>query len=356
MWWQKSQEKQKRQWVATVAPREMMSFYIMMLLILGVSQCFYVAGFSTPSSSFSGTFRREIGQKHHMVVKQMDALTETEKSRSSISPVTEAVNNGETEEKIKAATELMKEYGEGSLGGPFIQRVSELLLFLSEYDHTVVPKRYAPNPTLGNWVNKQRQQYRLRKQTGKSTLTPKRIHVLDAVGFEWTPNPGGAAHERSDQVWIANWELLKQFKERHGHCRVPSSTKLGRWTVLQRMNYKSQLQSEQGSTSGSRLTKQRIDMLNSLEFEWSSKWDDIWNKRISQLIEFRDIHGHCVVPIHYRENLQLANWVSTQRKNYRRRAKGKKCALTEDRIRQLDELGFVWNYWENEMHKWGDDD
>ena len=46
------------------------------------------------------------------------------------------------------------------IGIAFAQKLNELEEFQRENGHCLVPKRYSINPSLGNWVNKQRQNYR----------------------------------------------------------------------------------------------------------------------------------------------------------------------------------------------------
>lgn len=46
------------------------------------------------------------------------------------------------------------------LGQAFSQKMIELEGYQRVHENCLVPKRYAPNPSLGNWVNKQRQHYR----------------------------------------------------------------------------------------------------------------------------------------------------------------------------------------------------
>ena len=55
-----------------------------------------------------------------------------------------------------------------------------------------------------------------------------------------------------------NIKLIKEFNKEHGHDHPPlKKNSLGRWTVRQRENYKK-----------SNLTKERIEILNSISFEW----------------------------------------------------------------------------------------
>ena len=49
---------------------------------------------------------------------------------------------------------------ENSSAGGWMERVGQIIDYKQANGHTRVPKRYKENPALGNWVNKQRQQYR----------------------------------------------------------------------------------------------------------------------------------------------------------------------------------------------------
>lgn len=54
-----------------------------------------------------------------------------------------------------------------------------LLLYREENGHSNVPKRYAANPSLGLWVQRQRLKYK------KNQLEKLRIDKLNAIGFAW---------------------------------------------------------------------------------------------------------------------------------------------------------------------------
>lgn len=128
------------------------------------------------------------------------------------------------------------------------------------------------------------------------------------------------------------YNQLSQFHAINGHCRVPSTSPLGQWAVRQRFLYRQ---------AKSSLTNERINLLNRLDFPWTTRSEQLWNKRINELREFKEQNGHCLVPRSYANNPQLSAWVATQRKNYKRRK------LTTDRIQELEEMGFVWDYWDH---------
>ena len=52
--------------------------------------------------------------------------------------------------------------------------------------------------------------------------------------------------------------------------------------------------------------------------------------------------GNCLVPIGYKDNVQLSNWVSTQRQEYKLRKDGRSSRLTAEKIKKLEDIGFVW--------------
>ena len=150
---------------------------------------------------------------------------------------------------------------------------------------------------------------------------------------------------------------LREFHSSHGHCDVPSTMKqLKQWTVRQRYLHRSDSQF---------LSHERIKLLNSLDFRWGTRSETLWSERTADLRAFRVRHGHVMVPRNYSrfadaEDAEgrarceaLSSWVSTQRKNYMRKQKGLKSPLTDERIRELEGMGFVWSYWD---YKFSEDD
>ena len=80
-----------------------------------------------------------------------------------------------------------------------------------------------------------------------------------------------------------------------------------------------------------------------------------WDDRYSQLLEYKAEHKNCLVPSVYPKNKALGAWVHTQRTQYRLRSEGKHSFLTEERIKLLDEVGFVWspqgNSWDDRYNQ-----
>jgi flagellar biosynthesis GTPase FlhF len=67
-----------------------------------------------------------------------------------------------------------------------------------------------------------------------------------------------------------------------------------------------------------------------------------WEDRLSELADYRKIHGHCNVPRNYSENTKLANGVLTQRKQYKLQQEGKTSHMATSRIQEFENLGFEW--------------
>jgi len=136
------------------------------------------------------------------------------------------------------------------------ERYSDLLDYYHIHGHFNVP--YKQNPSLFQWVKRQRHQYKLRQQGHHSNLTAERIEMLRKVGFVWD------SHRAS---WEEKFEELKEFKANNGHCFVPclynGSTKLSTWIKRQRRQYRNFI-SKQSST----LDEERIRRMEDLGFAW----------------------------------------------------------------------------------------
>jgi hypothetical protein len=137
--------------------------------------------------------------------------------------------------------------------------------------------------------------------------------------------------------WADQFNKLAEFKSDNGHCHVSASCfwdpELGKWICNQRERYRKGL-----------LSKKRAQRLKKLGFQFD-RHNDRWESRYCELIEFREVHGHCNVPDSWPENLKLARWVMTQRQMYR---KGK---LSQDRILKLEAIGFIWC---RQEHEWNE--
>lgn len=69
---------------------------------------------------------------------------------------------------------------------------------------------------------------------------------------------------------------------------------------------------------------------------------DKWLKRYDELVEFQKKNKHCLVPHDFSANIELARWVKRQRYQYNLFLRHEKSSITEERIKLLGNIGFVW--------------
>ena len=73
-----------------------------------------------------------------------------------------------------------------------------------------------------------------------------------------------------------------------------------------------------------------------------SKADEAWFGMLQELRKYNEQFGNCLVPKTCPKNKKLGSWVCSQRLIYKNYEKGKSSTMTPERIRLLNELGFVW--------------
>lgn len=169
-----------------------------------------------------------------------------------------------------------------------------------------------------------------------------------------------------DAAWLENYQKLVEYKERSGHCHVPSKDPiLGGWVRNQRK-----------ANNKNEIRKDRKRKLNKIGFDWDpkqavrdSRSEAAWEKVYQQLVDFYREHGHCQVPSsrelqkedpkdeRTKRMKKLVTWVTTQRARRKAtdsptseqepEAKGKPRTaykvMPQYQIDSLDTLGFDWN-------------
>jgi Helicase associated domain len=168
----------------------------------------------------------------------------------------------------------------------------------------------------------------------------------------------GEKYNFHDAKWNIMFEKLQEYKTVHGHCLVPwnykcdDGTRLGRWVLKHRRapRYTREDWKRRG--------EQRRQALDSIGFVWivnergrqltpetgqyasaAERFNARWNARFEQLMEYKKVHGNCLVPKKYEcaDGAKLGAWVSAQR-----------CVGISDsetnlmRRQTLDAIGFVW--------------
>jgi superfamily II DNA or RNA helicase len=264
--------------------------------------------------------------------------------------------------------------------------LGKLRAFKERFGHCNVPYRWSEDPKLGSWVVKQR------KFKKKGFLSAERVRKLDQIGFCWSS---------LDYCWDENFAKMKAFKEKHGDCIPSNKAEpeLTKWAYTQRRKYhRGELEPERKAKLDSigfiwslaerqkkmreetwgemcaefekyppnqrngnlpvsnkrlavwsnkqrfdrkagRLSQERIQRLDQLGFNWEQQRRErrTFEQYLSEFAEFRAKHGHCHVPIKYRENPRLGALAGELR------VQRKKGVLFAERIAKLDELGFMWS-------------
>ena len=166
-------------------------------------------------------------------------------------------------------------------------------------------------------------------------MTEERIRALSDIGFDWRATKTDLA-----SIWSVRFQQLCEFKAQFGHClvtqRYSTNPKLGWWVTIQCSEYRK-------NTKGKPTTmaEERIRELESLGFDWGTSKTNlasIWSVRFQQLCEF----GHCLVPQQYAASPKLGQWLSKQRSTYRKHQERRRTSMPEERIRELESIGFVW--------------
>uniref|UniRef100_A0A7S2JQU2 Helicase-associated domain-containing protein n=1 Tax=Leptocylindrus danicus TaxID=163516 RepID=A0A7S2JQU2_9STRA len=146
-----------------------------------------------------------------------------------------------------------------------------------------------------------------------------------------------------DLKWFEKLEELKSYKKEHGHTQVPvdfrENPSLGKWAASQRSSY-AMLQK---NNPRARITKDRIDILNDIGFEWALQ-DSHWQQYFDELQRYKVLYGDCYVTSTCRYGSgNLGGWVKRQRAQYRNMVQNKSHSLTPEKIRKLESLNFDFN-------------
>jgi len=186
-----------------------------------------------------------------------------------------------------------------------------LLVHVEQKGHARVHLHYKDEAghALGSWVSHQRE-YRC-------LLSPRRREMLESLPFwSWNSN---------EDKWQEQYSQLKEFSDKHKHCRVPGANKkLSAWVIMQRALMSDMLPA-------------RRALLEGLPGWTWDVFDDQWGKRYLRLREYAVVHKTCYVPFGYtdQDGFVLQQWVDVQRR--------RKDKLSGDCVKSLESLpGWSW--------------
>jgi hypothetical protein len=170
---------------------------------------------------------------------------------------------------------------------------------------------------------------------------------------------------RSEGKWESRFRDLAAYKEQHGNCLVPHSTKLGSWLYYQRHRSKKLKEErkqrlveldktclgEKIAELGSGTITDKDDDVTSLagipalhssppvnsktinNQEYKSKHDENWNTFFIELEKYKEKNGHCNCP---QKNNPLGKWINRQRTLFRSKK------LMADRYEKLVGIGLIF--------------
>jgi hypothetical protein len=204
----------------------------------------------------------------------------------------------------------------------------KLIEFKRTKGHCRVPRSYELDKTLGQWVNDQR------KTHTKNKLRLDRKDLLDEIRFIWRVE-GAPTFKPDDKFWHQQYEKLLEYRQKNGHCRVPTKYKddksLGHWVGNQRAN-----------NNNNKLRLDRKTILEEIGFAWKddtmNQHDKLWHQHYEQLVEYKRINSNLEVPKSNDKDKSLREWINTQRKHHN------KNEMQPDRKDLLEKIGFAWKY------------
>ena len=238
-------------------------------------------GHSTPPENFVSIYRWSIKQRGRYRDKKMP------KKRILLL------------DKIKFEWNLIEKQWDDSY-----QELKELYL---KEGHSSPPSNYLSN---SKWHTTQRRLFREKK------LSEKQIDLLDQIEFVWDP---------FEKQWNDAYQELKEFFLKEGHSSPPKDYQLSNPTWIRR---------QKKAFKNKKLSKEKIALLDKLNFEWSLPSEHQWEKGYQKLKEFFLKEGHSSPPQQFHF---IGKWVSSQRVAF------SKNKLTKSQIALLDEIKFVWN-------------
>ena len=190
------------------------------------------------------------------------------------------------------------------------QGFENLVAYKKEFGDCLVQSSGGKAEFLVNWVSSQRMK--------KWKLSGEQINRLNEIGFIW---------DVRSLKWDQGYSELFNYKNKCGDCLVnndhitASGYRLGAWVDKRRQRK-------------DLLSEKQLKQLNDLGFVWEPQSNQ-WEQGFEKLVAYKKEFGDCLVPKSRGKANFLANWVGTQR--------GTKEKISHERIRRLDQIGFVWD-------------
>ena len=179
-----------------------------------------------------------------------------------------------------------------------------------------------------------------------------RVTALNHLGFIWEPKkgPGGGSgvagqSTKPRKTFADRYEELVAYKNEHGHVHTTNKMDRALASCVRKWRLARANPSPTGDSRA--LTSEQITMLDNLGMDWTvpppkkrvKRQNKSFDERIEDLKEYVAKHGHAdVIPSNDKSLSDFCNNV-----RYARKHPGKGISLTEERITQLDAVGFKWS-------------
>jgi hypothetical protein len=218
-------------------------------------------------------------------------------------------------------------------------KFQELLNFHKTHGHTCIPTKYPFNQSLSNWWGTQRRQYALYVQGQKSQLTKERVQQLLDAGLDVDGSDAKKTKPKMQKTWDEVYAELRHYQNGEQSPIPPANSALGKWCQQQRDALKA-------TPCG--LTREQVEKLNRLDFDWGSTMASIllpktvstsksWEERLGELLAHRLQSKSYQLPP---DRQDLRDWVEQQRAAFQKYQDDQPCNLTRARIEQLQAADF----------------
>ncbi len=226
----------------------------------------------------------------------------------------------------------------------FEQRMKELMVFKAKHGHCEVHHFTEEDFSFVRWCARMRSNYNAYNRgdvKNSRGMTEERIRRLNEIGFAWT------IHAPNTKTFEERIEELLKFKAKFGHTIVPTrhddNHSLGMWCDALRVAYRKY---QAGKKAHNSIDEEKIRRLDEIGFAWDVRVGGInaftFDEYFDCLLDFKRKFGHCEVPTTF-EDENLKRWVRHMRDERKWYMAGKKTSRIDgEKIKRLDEIGFVW--------------
>ena len=239
---------------------------------------------------------------------------------------------------------------------PFERRIAQLHEYKQTHGHLRVSRHEDEN--LYRFIINIRSSFKSGGKIG-IRITPERIQALKLVGLDLDMGTGWGGNNITFLKFAERLEQLKAFKLQHGHLSIKVADDKSLYNFCNSIRYARR----HPGRSNLALTEEKIRALDEIGFLWEKERLDLdtkgtgtggggnniftFEERLEQLKSFKLQHGHLSIKV--TDDESLYNFCKNFR--YAGRHPGRSnVALTEEKIRALDEIGFLWKKEMNNAH------